>query len=283
MERRNSNFHSHCSFCDGRNTPEEFVKAAIAKKFRAYGFSSHSPLPFETFWNMPKSKIDEYLAEINRLKNIYATEIEIYVGMEIDYLDKTYNASIPFFQSMPLDYRISSVHFIPWQNPLLEENMTCIDGSYEGYFEAINKHYNGDIHNLINRFFESSMSMVEEGGFEIVGHIDKVYMNAVKNPGFDIRDERYRKPFLELLSLIAEKELIVEINTKNKTRKGQIYPHPDMFKELKKREIPIVVNSDCHFSDLVDSDIEETILLLKEVGFRTTRELANGIWQDIAI
>ena len=63
-----SNYHSHCTFCDGRSTPEDFVKFAISHGFRAYGFSSHSPLPFETFWNMSKDDMPEYLAEIDRLK-----------------------------------------------------------------------------------------------------------------------------------------------------------------------------------------------------------------------
>ena len=63
-----SNYHSHCTFCDGRSTPEDFVKFAISHGFRAYGFSSHSPLPFETFWNMSKNDMPEYLAEIDRLK-----------------------------------------------------------------------------------------------------------------------------------------------------------------------------------------------------------------------
>ena len=63
-----SNYHSHCTFCDGRSIPEDFVRFAITHGFRAYGFSSHSPLPFETFWNMSKDDMPEYLQEINRLK-----------------------------------------------------------------------------------------------------------------------------------------------------------------------------------------------------------------------
>ena len=60
-----SNYHSHCNFCDGRSFPEDFVKFAIQHQFRAYGFSSHSPLPFETFWNMSKDDMNEYLEEIS--------------------------------------------------------------------------------------------------------------------------------------------------------------------------------------------------------------------------
>ena len=108
-----SNYHSHCTFCDGRSIPEDFVRFAITHGFRAYGFSSHSPLPFETFWNMSKDDMPEYLQEIKRLKQKYSDQLEIYAGLEIDYLDETYNASIPYFQELPLDYRIGSIHFLP--------------------------------------------------------------------------------------------------------------------------------------------------------------------------
>ena len=88
-----SNYHSHCTFCDGRSTPEDFIKFAVAHGFRAYGFSSHSPLPFETFWNMSKDDMPEYLTEIERLKKKYSDRLEIYVGLEIDFLDESNNDS----------------------------------------------------------------------------------------------------------------------------------------------------------------------------------------------
>ena len=84
-----SNYHSHCNFCDGRSYPEDFVRFAVARGFRAYGFSSHSPLPFETFWNMSRDDMDEYLAEIARLKAKYEGQIGLYVGIEVDFLDRT--------------------------------------------------------------------------------------------------------------------------------------------------------------------------------------------------
>ena len=71
----------------------------------------------------------EYLQEIKRLKQKYSDQLEIYAGLEIDYLDETYNASIPYFQELPLDYRIGSIHFLPVSERLVEENMVCIDGS----------------------------------------------------------------------------------------------------------------------------------------------------------
>jgi len=280
---QNSNFHSHCTFCDGKSHPENFIRFAIANRFRAYGFSSHSPLPFETFWNMSKMDMPDYITEINRLKNKYAGEIEIYLGLEIDYLDKSYNATIPYFQSLQLDYSLSSIHFLPCSSSLLEKNMVCIDGSYKDFEAGLNKHFDGNIRRLTEFFFESSMQMVESGGFDMIGHIDKIYMNGSKHPDFDLQADWYRKPFLNLLDLVAEKGLIVEINCKNKTRKGQTFPHIASYKELKKRNIPVIVNSDCHEPHLVNDGRPEALTLLKEAGYAVTRELVKGTWQDVEI
>jgi histidinol-phosphatase (PHP family) len=249
---RNSNFHSHCTFCDGHSEPEEFVKAAIDAGFVAYGFSSHSPLPFKTFWNMDAEKMPLYIAEINRLKQKYSNRIKIYLGLEIDYLDDTYNASIEYFRQLPLDYRIGSLHFMPCGGPLTEANMSCIDGPYSDFETDVNEHFGGSIRRMTEKFFANSMRMVEAGGFDIVGHIDKIYMNGSRHPDFDINAEWYQKPFLKLLDLVAEKGLTVEINTKYMQRYGWTFPHVDAYKELKRRNIPVMVNSDCHYTSLVN-------------------------------
>ena len=278
-----SNYHSHCTFCDGRSIPESFIKFAISQGFRAYGFSSHSPLPFETFWNMPKDDMPEYLMEIERLKKKYQDQIEIYVGLEIDFLDETYNASIPFFTQLPLDYRIGSIHFLPIAHPLEEKNMVCIDGSFRDFQKSVDTYYNGDIRLLVAHYFNSTQKMVELGGFDIVGHMDKIYMNGHRCKDFDFEANWYQKPFNDSLQLIAEKGLMVEINTKNLLQKKQTYPHINYLHRLLELNIPVMVNSDCHYPDLVNDGRAEAFNILKEVGFKTTRELVAGKWEEIAL
>ena len=266
-----SNYHSHCTFCDGRSIPEDFVRFAITHGFRAYGFSSHSPLPFETFWNMSKDDMPEYLQEIKRLKQKYSDQLEIYAGLEIDYLDETYNASIPYFQELPLDYRIGSIHFLPVSERLAEENMVCIDGSFREYAHSV------------ERFFDTTMKMIEAGGIDIVGHIDKIYMNGQKYEIFNFEEDWYRKPFEACLDLVQEKELMVEVNTKNWTKKKELYPRVEYLSRMRKMNIPVMVNSDCHYPDLVNDGRKEVFELLKQAGFKSTRELVKGKWQDIAL
>ena len=42
-----SNLHTHSTFCDGRNTPEQVVTAAIEQGFDSVGFSSHGYTSFD--------------------------------------------------------------------------------------------------------------------------------------------------------------------------------------------------------------------------------------------
>lgn len=278
-----SNYHSHCTFCDGRSTPEEFIKFALAHRFRAYGFSSHSPLPFDTSWNMPKEDMPDYLAEINRLKRKYEGRIEIYTALEIDYLDEHYHPGIPYFRDLPLDYRIGSVHLLPVANSYAPDAFVTIDGSYAGFERALHLHYQDDIKAIVTQYFESSMQMVELGGIDIVGHPDKIYMNASKHPDFNFEADWYQRPFNAYLDLIAEKGLMVEINTKNLVRKGQTFPRQIDLTRLLERKIPVMVNSDCHFPDLVNSGRKGGFDLLTTAGYRSTRERINGKWEDIPI
>ena len=98
-----SNCHTHTVFCDGKNTPEEMVLAAIDKGFSCLGFSFHSPMKDNAFWTIRPEKIPEYTAEIRRLQTQYADRIEILSGIE---LDSNYTLVDP----NDYDYVITSVH-----------------------------------------------------------------------------------------------------------------------------------------------------------------------------
>ena len=107
-----TNYHSHCLYCDGRADMASFARFAISKGFTAYGYSSHAPLPFPTAWTMEWDRMDDYLNEFSRLKSQYEGRLELYVGLEIDYLNEESHPAAARFQDLPLDYRIGSVHLL---------------------------------------------------------------------------------------------------------------------------------------------------------------------------
>ena len=157
-----SNYHSHCSFCDGRSTMEEFVKFAIQKGVKKYGFSSHAPLPFLTTWTMKSDDFDDYQTEFYRLKEKYKDKIELYFGLEVDYIDNCSSIENEFFKNKSFDYIIGSVHYL---DKLNETDYWSIDGSFDEFDTGLKKLFSGDIRQATERFYEISVKMIEKGGF----------------------------------------------------------------------------------------------------------------------
>ena len=77
-----SNLHTHTTFCDGKNTPEEVVLSAIEKGFCSIGFSGHGYTAFDHTYCMKDT--GGYMAEVNSLKEKYKKDIQIYLGVEED-------------------------------------------------------------------------------------------------------------------------------------------------------------------------------------------------------
>ena len=66
------NLHTHTTFADGKDTPEELVIEAINRGFSSLGFSEHSYMHFSNFPNqLTLEKMPAYINEINTLKMKY--------------------------------------------------------------------------------------------------------------------------------------------------------------------------------------------------------------------
>lgn len=273
-------YHSHCTFCDGKAPAEEFVRAAIDAGFHSYGISSHSPLPFETRWSLSKVNLEAYLQEIGRLKKLYAGQIELYVGLEIDYLNDDWGPSSDYFQQMPLDYRIGSVHLVT--NGETGEMMD-MDGNFDDFRENFRKVYHDDLKHLVRDYFHASARMVELGGFDFVAHPDKISMNGSLVDSSLIEQEWYNELLRAYFQLIAGKGMMVEVNTKAYTKKGMMFPNVKYFKWLKELNIPVMVNSDAHLPQLVNDNRELAFRLLREAGIKSSMRLHRSVWEEVPL
>lgn len=274
-----TNYHSHCSFCDGRAPMESFVESAVNAGFTAYGISSHAPLPFPTGWTLSRERMDDYLEEIGRLKERYRGQIELYAGMEIDYLNERQHPAIPYFQQLSLDYRIGSVHLV--YTP--EGKIVDTDTSVENFRQLLTEDFHGDLKGLVSAYFLASMHLVEQGGFDFVGHINKISYNAEQCDSALTQGEWYRRKLEDLFAFVAERGLRIEVNTKYYPKRGCFFPRLEDWKLLKQWKIPVVVNSDAHFPELVNAGRKEALQALMENGFTTVAEFHGGEWQEVPI
>lgn len=260
---RKYTLHSHTQFCDGHAPMEDFVFAAVRDGFTHYGFSPHSPIPIESPCNMSMESVPVYLDEFRRLQNAYGDRIRLYASMEIDYLNPDWGPANDYFQSLPLDYRIGSVHFIPD----LHGRYVDVDGSAERFALNMAQAFDDDIEYVITTFYTQSVDMVRAGGFDIIGHFDKIGQNASAYcPGIE-DSGLYRRLVDNLIDEIIARKPVVEINTKAKVPHGRIFPSERYIPALIDAGVPLVVNSDAHWPDLIDASRDYAFSLIDRSSF----------------
>ncbi len=81
------NFHTHTKRCGHAiGEDEDYVKEAIKAGVKILGFSDHAPYkkPWPTE-RMNYEQVDEYFSSIRSLKEQYKDQIEIHLGMEVEF------------------------------------------------------------------------------------------------------------------------------------------------------------------------------------------------------
>jgi len=228
-----ANYHTHTTFCDGKNTPEEMVLAAIGKGFDELGFSSHSEMLKD-----PAA----YVAEIRRLAEKYRGRIRILCGIEADW-------PCPLDLS-PYDYVIGSVHFVP--SP--DGARVCVDESPEVLSAGIRDRFGGSAEAFVRAYFAAEREMVAAGAFTFVGHPDLVRKFNAKHPYFDEGSAWYREELVKTADAIAASGKPVEVNTGAISRgwMDDAYPSAEFRALLRERGVRFLLSSDAHSADALD-------------------------------
>ena len=248
---RKDNLHSHTQFCDGRAQMDDFVREAVAESFTHYGFSPHSPIPMESPCNMSREDVPLYFAEFNRLKKEWGDKIKLYASMEIDYLGDEWGPANSYFATLPLDYKIGSVHFIPSDVGYID-----VDGSFLNFKAKMSNYFHDDIRYVVETFYAQSTRMLEAGGFDIIGHFDKIGHNAGHYKEGIEQESWYKTLVYDLMDLIISRKVIVEINTKAWIDHHRMFPGVSWISYLLDHNVPIVVNSDAHYPMLINASRE---------------------------
>ncbi len=264
-------FHSHTEFCDGRATMEAFAREVVARGFTHYGFSPHCPLPIVSPCNMRREDVGRYLSEVGRIKEEYGGHCRFYAAMEVDYLGESFGPSSREISELPLDYVIGSVHFVANRKGRLVD----VDGRFESFRRKMRDYFDDDIRYVCEAFYTRSLAMVEAGGFDIIGHFDKIGQNASYfQPGIE-DEEWYQALVSDLVDRIIshnarhpERPLTVEINTKAYAdHSGRLFPHPRHWGRLAEAGVPLIVNSDAHVPALIDASREMAFSMLEQAGW----------------
>lgn len=280
------NFHTHTNFCDGKNTPEEIVLAAIEKGFSAIGFSSHSygfdDLPYGKRWHIT-SKSDgqsggaferhkEYATTIRALKEKYSDKIKIFCGFESDYIPDVWIPKKENYRDINPDYLIGSVHYV------LKREFDTSERTHTHYSAdadasevkwGIELFYKNDGRQAVLEYFDLERQMIEKGDFEILGHPDLIRLRNTELHFFDEKAEWYINEIKDFARFISKHDLIVEINSGAIARgkMDDFYPSYQFLEFLHERKVPIAINSDAHSIEHLDAAFDRAISQAKKIGY----------------
>ena len=259
------NLHTHTPFCDGKTPPEGMVISAIEKGFDAIGFSGHSYTSIDLSYCMDQNQLDEYETEIKNLRQKYASMIDIYYGLEIDYYANPDQHSY--------DYTIGSVHYVCKDGVYRE-----VDHSAEITKETVQSFFNGDVYAYCEDYFANVADVLTKTKCDIVGHFDLVKKFNINGCMFNNNHPRYRNASLSAAQALVKQDVLFELNTSGTLpgRCGEMYPADFILKEIQCKGGRVILSSDCHDSDYLDFGFDTAIQKLSSLGFDSVTVIKEG-------
>ena len=251
------NLHTHTTYCDGIDTPEEMITVAIQKGFRSIGFSEHTYMYYSPKWGMPLERTEEYKKEILKLREKYKEKLDIFLGLEVDMFSE--------IDISGYDYLIGSAHYLP-----IGEEKVGFDRSAEEVGRVIKEYFGGDGMAFAKKYYRTLAELPNYGDFDIVGHFDQITKHCENYHFFDEDSKEYRFAVIEAAEALAGKIPYFEVNTGAIARGYRTTPYPSTFimKELKRLGFGAVISSDCHNSAFLDCGFDLSAELLRECGYK---------------
>ena len=261
--------HSHTNLCDGKNSPEEMILAALEHRFVSFGFSGHGHADFDPF-SMSEENERVYRQEVLRLRRVYGDRLEILLGVE--------HEAITPYPDFPYEYMLESLHYINYGGEKL-----AIDWSKDRTIDNARRHFGGDHYAYCAAYFRACCEAYEHSPAQICGHLDLVTKFNEDFCLFDETDPRYLRAAKEAMAAAVDRGMVLELNTGAISRGYRTAPYPsaDLLKHLKDIGGQVIVTSDCHNKDHLVCWYDRAPELLKACGFTHTLVLrAQGFAEE---
>ena len=238
--------HNHTKLCNhAKGENEKYVKKAIEKGTKYFGFSDHAPMNFDKKYRMDFSQMALYEKSVKEMQERYKKDLIILLGYEVDFLEDYIDKRV---LNANVDYLIGSVHFLKewgFDNP-----------------EFIGHYKSKDIDKIWKEYFDAISKMAKSGYFDIVGHIDLIKV-------FNYLPKKDIKTLAKnAIKEIKKSGMVVELNSAGLRKPcHEIYPGPAIMELLSEYDIPITFSSDAHKPEDVGYADIELIRYAKSYGY----------------
>jgi len=242
-------YHIHTKLCNhAKNNAKAYIQAGINIGLKEICFLDHLTFRKYNKYSMTPEEVPLYFFAIKKLHYLFKNQINVKVGLEIDFNPAYTDIIEKIVQTYSFDVIGSSLHYIedinivsrtsPWA-----KNQYDVEKMYDLYIRQLDK-------------------MLDYDYFDVLCHLD-----LIKKFG-NIKQKLFDKKFDIIIYKIKKKQLTVEINTSGYNHPvKEAYPSLDILKKCRDAEIDIVLGSDAHDPANVGQHYDKIFDLLHIVGY----------------
>lgn len=255
-----ADYHIHTPYCghaQGRTV--EYIEAAIEAGIPEIGFADHlgryylsrSQRKRYWDWGMNDATLARYYTEVTDLRDSFADQITIKIGLEVDYIEGAEELLEPIVALYPFDFLLGSIHCLPrfsWRH-LARNARTRPEEVFIEYFNY-------------------AQSAAESGLFDILAHLDFVWRYVAWPTGLT---QEIMRRIDEAVAAAAKTGTCIELNTN-----GYVWsainahdgadPFEQIISSVKTHKACITLGSDAHTPATVGKSLDEMAVFAVRKG-----------------
>ena len=238
---------------DSKAPISEIAKASIDKGISGFAVTDHCDIQYYN-----PAIVESSIRETEKVKEEYSGKVKILKGIEIGEAlwNKAYTKEI--LEKYDYDVVISSVHAVKYKE--YTAPYSIID------FAQLTEN---ELDEYIKNYFDQVLQMLKEVDFDIMAHLTCPFRYIIGKYRIDVDIKKYKDQISAILNYIIENSITMEINTSGiNTTFNELMPQSwiiEMFKEKGGKYISL--GSDAHTPENLAKGFENTIFMLKSLGF----------------
>ncbi len=255
--------HTHTRFCKhAEGEPVDYAKAAWRHGLSGLMVTCHNPFPdgLAASTRMALDQLPEYVERTFQAQEQWKGKVDVRLGLEVDFFHGYEGWLEQLLLSQPFDYVLGAVH------PQLSEFQQRFSLNRPLEFQRA--------------YFRVLADAAESGLFDCLAHPDvvKIVVPEAWDPT-NIMDEVCRA-----LDRIARTGVALEVNTSGVYKElPEMNPFPAMLREMRARNIPVVIGSDAHRPERVGDLFLDALDLVEAAGYKTVCYFVNRQRQELLI
>jgi histidinol-phosphatase (PHP family) len=241
-----ANYHTHTWRCNhATDTEEEYVVCALERGLKVLGFSDHSPYFFpkehDSYFRMKPEQLSDYVDTVLALRDKYRGQLEIPLGLELEYYPKYLPELLPVLKDAGIEYLLLGQHFVD---------------------NEIGAHYSGRAtgdESILKRYCTQSCDAMQTGLFTYFAHPDLFFFKG--------SDAVYRKHMRLICREAKNCNLPLEVNLLG-FFKNRNYPDRRFWELAAEEGCDVILGCDTHAAKhLLETETEaKAMKLIDEFG-----------------